>query len=122
MSNLSKILFSRRKNRNRFSIRKKSSLNHRLVVFRSNSNIYAQLIDDATGNTLLAVSSLDKNLKKTLNNKGGNIKAASLIGGHIAKQAIEKGIKKVFFDRGGYIYHGRVKALAESAREVGLKF
>ena len=122
MSQKSKLLFSRRKERNRFSIKKKSSLDHRLVVYRSNANIYVQLIDDKTGNTLIALSSLDKELKNSMKNNGGNIKAASAIGEAIAKKVIDKGIKKVFFDRGGYIYHGRVKALAESARKAGLQF
>ena len=123
MSNKSRLLFTRRKSRNRFSIKKKSSLSHRLVVFRSNANMYAQLIDDNKGNTLLTVSTLNKDVKKSIsNNNGGNIKAASVIGDIIAKKALDKGIKEVFFDRGGYIYHGRVKALAESARKSGLKF
>ena len=122
MSQKSKLLFSRRKERNRFSIKKKSSLVHRLVVYRSNANIYVQLIDDNTGKTLIALSSLDKELRSSMKNNGGNIKAASTIGDAIAKKAIDKGIKKVFFDRGGYIYHGRVKALADSARKAGLQF
>ena len=123
MSNKSRLLFTRRKSRNRFSIKKKSSLSHRLVVFRSNANMYAQLIDDNKGNTLLTVSTLNKDVKKSIsNNNGGNIKAASVIGDIIAKKALDKGIKEVFFDRGGYIYHGRVNALAESARKTGLKF
>ena len=122
MSEKSKLLFSRRKIRNRFSIRSKSSLKHRLVVFRSNANIYAQVIDDSTGHTLVAFSSLKKDIKKSINGNGGNVKAADIIGETIAKKALEKGIKKVFFDRSGYIYHGRVKALAESARKAGLVF
>ena len=121
MSNKSRLLFTRRKSRNRFSIKKKSNLNHRLVVFRSNANIYAQLIDDNNGYTLLTVSTLDKEIKKSVSDNGGNIKAASVIGDAIAKKALDKGIKEVFFDRGGYIYHGRVKALAEAARKSGLK-
>ena len=90
----------------------------RLNVFRSLTNIYAQVIDDEKGITLAAASSKDKDFK----GKGGNIAAAKLVGAAIAKKSIEKGIKTVVFDRGGYIYHGRVAALAEAAREAGLEF
>jgi large subunit ribosomal protein L18 len=90
----------------------------RLSVFKSEKNIYAQVIDDINGVTLVAASSLDKDFSA----KGGNKEGAKLVGETIAKRAIEKGIDKVVFDRGGYIYHGRVKELAEAAREVGLKF
>ncbi len=91
----------------------------RFNVFRSLSNIYAQIIDDVTGSTLVAASTLDKALKA---NYGGNIEAAKAVGKAIAEKAVAKGIKNVVFDRGGYIYHGRVKALAEAAREAGLEF
>lgn|SRR5690554_177207 len=91
----------------------------RLNVFRSNKHIYAQLIDDTTSVTLASASSLDKELK--LEN-GGNKEAAKQVGTLIAKQALEKGYETVVFDRGGYLYHGRVKDLADSAREAGLKF
>jgi large subunit ribosomal protein L18 len=91
----------------------------RLCVFRSNANIEAQIIDDVKGVTLVSASSLDKELK--LNN-GGNIEAAKAVGTAVAKKALEKGIQTVVFDRGGYVYHGRVAALAEAAREAGLKF
>jgi large subunit ribosomal protein L18 len=90
----------------------------RLNVFRSLSNIYAQVIDDINGVTIVAASSQDKEFK----NYGGNVEAAKAIGESIAKRALEKGVKEVVFDRGGYIYHGRVAALAEAAREAGLKF
>lgn len=93
----------------------------RLCVFRSNSNIYAQVIDDLKGNTLVAASSQDSVIKSKLAN-GGNKEAAKEVGKLIAERAIEKGIKAVVFDRGGYIYHGRVKELAEGAREAGLEF
>jgi large subunit ribosomal protein L18 len=93
----------------------------RLCVFRSNSNIYAQVIDDLKGNTLVAASSLDSVIKSKLEN-GGNKEAAKEVGKLIAERAIEKGIKAVVFDRGGFIYHGRVKELAEGAREAGLEF
>ena len=91
----------------------------RLNVFRSNSNIFAKIIDDEEGKTLVAASSLDKDLK--LKN-GSNIEAASKVGEKIAKLAVKAKIKKVVFDRGGYLYHGRVEALANAARENGLEF
>ncbi len=122
MSAKSQKLFLRRKNRNRFSLKVRSTIDHRLSIFRSNSNIYVQLIDDKNGKTILASSSLDKDIKKITKNNGGNIKAAELVGVNIAIKAKKKGISKVCFDRGGYIYHGRVKALAESARKEGLNF
>jgi large subunit ribosomal protein L18 len=93
----------------------------RLCVFRSSKHIYAQIIDDQKGVTLVAASTLDKEMK----DKGGysgNVEAAKQIGGIIGKKAAQKGIKKVVFDRGGYLYHGRVKALANAARESGLEF
>ncbi|WP_110955705.1 50S ribosomal protein L18 [Anaerosinus massiliensis] len=90
----------------------------RLNVFRSLSNIYAQIIDDVNGVTLVAASSKDKEFTTY----GGNIEAAKAVGAAVAKRAVEKGITEVIFDRGGYIYHGRVAALAEAAREAGLKF
>ena len=90
----------------------------RLCVFRSNTNIYAQIIDDEKGSTLVSASSLDKELKL----KSLNIEAASKVGESLAKKAKKAGIKCVVFDRGGYKYHGRVKALAEAARENGLEF
>ena len=93
----------------------------RLAVFRSNKHIYAQIIDDARGATLTAASSLDADAKKDLKN-GGNVAAAKTVGKLIAQRARAKGIEAVLFDRGGYLYHGRVKALAEAAREAGLKF
>lgn len=89
----------------------------RLNVFRSAKHIYAQIIDDVAGTTLCAASSMDKGFEIY----GGNIEAATEVGKNIAKAAIEKGITEVVFDRGGYLYHGRVKALAEGAREGGLK-
>ena len=91
----------------------------RLNVFRSNTNIYAQIIDDKSGKTLCSASSLDKELKLT---NGSNIEAAKAVGALIAKKALAAKIETVVFDRGGYLYHGRVKALAEAAREAGLKF
>ena len=93
----------------------------RLCVFRSNKHIYAQIIDDAKGATLTAASTLDADAKGQVKN-GGNIAAAKAVGKIVAERALQKGISAVLFDRGGYIYHGRVKALAEAAREAGLKF
>ena len=90
----------------------------RLCVFRSESNIYAQIIDDVAGNTLVSASTVEK----AFEGNGGNCEAAKKIGAAIAERALQKGIEEVVFDRGGNIYHGRVKALAEGAREGGLKF
>lgn len=90
----------------------------RLAVFRSVSHIYAQVIDDNAGHTLVAAASTEK----TLTGKGGNVEGAKLIGRTVAERAKEKGIKRVVFDRGGYLYHGRIKALADAAREAGLEF
>jgi large subunit ribosomal protein L18 len=89
----------------------------RLNVYRSLNHIYAQIIDDAKGETLLSASSLAAKAKT-----GGNVAAAKEVGKLVAERAIEKGIKRVVFDRGGYLYHGRVKALADAAREAGLEF
>lgn len=89
----------------------------RLSVFRSNANIHAQIIDDAKGATLVSCSSVELKLAN-----GGNVEAATAIGTEIAKRALANGIETVVFDRGGYVYHGRVKAVAEAAREAGLKF
>ena len=90
----------------------------RLCVYRSNTNLYAQIIDDVAGNTIVSCSTLDKDVKT----KHANKEAAKEVGALVAKKAIEKNIKTVVFDRGGYIYHGVVKELAEAAREAGLEF
>jgi large subunit ribosomal protein L18 len=90
----------------------------RLSIYRSNAEVYAQLIDDVNGVTLLAASSKDKDFTRT----GNKVEQSKAVGTAVAKKAIEKGITEVVFDRGGYLYHGRVKALAEGAREGGLKF
>jgi len=94
----------------------------RLSIFRSTKHIYAQVIDDVTAQTLVAVSSLSKEVRPQLQGKGGNKEGAALIGGFIAKRALEKGIKRVVFDRSGFLYHGRIKALADAARLNGLEF
>ena len=93
----------------------------RLAVFRSNNHMYAQIIDDTVGNTLVAASTLQKDVKAELE-KTNNVDAAAFLGTVIAKKALEKGITTVVFDRGGFIYQGKVKALAEAAREAGLDF
>ncbi len=93
----------------------------RLAVFRSNNHMYAQIIDDTVGNTLVAASTLEKSVKAELE-KTNNVDAAAYLGSVIAKRAMEKGISTVVFDRGGFIYQGKVKALAEAAREAGLEF
>ena len=104
--------------RNRFS---GTAERPRLAVFRSNNHMYAQIIDDTVGNTLVAASTLEKDVKAELE-KTNNVEAAAYLGTVIAKRAIEKGIEEVVFDRGGFIYHGKIAALAEAAREAGLKF
>jgi large subunit ribosomal protein L18 len=109
---------ARRAQRNRTRLRQLANGRPRLSVFRSDKNIYAQIIDDAQGVTLAAASSLEGD-KKT---KGSDKDAAARVGALVAQRAIEKGVKDVVFDRGGYIYHGRVKALADAAREAGLNF
>ena len=106
------------KTRNRFS---GTAERPRLSVFRSNNHMYAQIIDDTVGNTLVSASTVEKEIKKELE-KTNNVDAAAYIGQVIAKRAIDKGIKNVVFDRGGFIYQGKVKALAEAAREAGLEF
>ena len=93
----------------------------RLAVFRSNNHMYAQIIDDTVGNTLVSASTLQKDVKANLE-KTNNVDAAAYLGTVIAKRALEKGINTVVFDRGGFIYQGKVKALADAAREAGLKF
>lgn len=117
----SKSLFLRRKQRVRNRLRTVSGGRLRLSVFRSSKHIYAQVIDDAKGETLVAASSIDKTLKDGLKT-GADIAAAVAVGKLLATRASEKGITTVVFDRGGYLFHGRVKALADAAREGGLSF
>src|ERR1044071_4850892 len=114
-------LFKRRQTRVRTSIRKNAVGRPRLSVFRSSLHIYAQIIDDVSGVTVAAASTIDKELKGKLKT-GANLDAAKEVGKLIASRAVAKGIKAVVFDRGGYIYHGRIKALADAAREGGLAF
>ena len=104
--------------RNRFS---GTAERPRLAVFRSNNHMYAQIIDDTVGNTLVSASTLEKEIKAELE-KTNNVDAAAYLGTVIGKRAVEKGIKEVVFDRGGFIYQGKIAALAEAAREAGLEF
>ena len=113
---------SSRRQRIRYNIRKKVSgqtARPRLSVFRSNSDIYAQLIDDVKGNTIASASSRDKDIAAQA---GTRIEKSKLVGAAIARKAVELGLKEVVFDRSGYLYHGRVKSLADGAREGGLQF
>ena len=107
-----------RRLRNRFS---GTAERPRLAVFRSNNHMYAQIIDDTVGNTLVSASTLEKDVKAELE-KTNNVEAAAKLGTVIAKKALDKGINTVVFDRGGFIYQGKVKALADAAREAGLEF
>jgi large subunit ribosomal protein L18 len=105
----------------RRNVRRAGGKRARLSVFRSSKHIYAQVIDDADGQTLASASSLEKDMRGNLKT-GANIEAAKAVGKRLAERAAAKGIKEVVFDRGGYLYHGRVKALADAAREGGLDF
>jgi large subunit ribosomal protein L18 len=116
-----KDLFARRKRRLRAQIRRKAVGRPRLTVFRSSKHIYAQVIDDAKGATVAAASTIDKGLHGKLKT-GADIGAAKEVGKLIAERAIAAGVKEVVFDRGAYLFHGRVKALADAAREGGLQF
>lgn len=117
----SKALFARRQERVRIQIRKKAVGRVRLSVFRSGQHIYAQLIDDAKGVTLASASSLDKDIKSAVKSTS-TVEAAKAVGASIAKKAKTAKVELVVFDRGGYLFHGRVKALADAARENGLAF
>ena len=114
-------LFARRQRRTRYALRQAAGGRPRLSVFRSGKHIYAQVIDDLKGLTLAAASSLDKDVKGKLKT-GADKGAATEVGKLIAQRAIAAGVKEVVFDRGGYIYHGRIAALATAAREGGLSF
>lgn len=117
----SKQLHDRRKERVRYQLRKRAAGRPRLSVFRSSKNIYAQIIDDTKGVTLVAASSIEADLKGNLKT-GADKDAAAKVGTLVAERAVAAGIKDVVFDRGGYRFHGRVKALADAAREAGLSF
>jgi large subunit ribosomal protein L18 len=114
-------LRDRRRQRLRYQLRQKSHGRPRLSVFRAEQNIYAQVIDDAAGHTLAAASTLDKSLREALKT-GANKEAAAAVGKLLAERALAAGVTQVVFDRGSYLYHGRVKALADAAREGGLDF
>ena len=94
----------------------------RLIVHRSHANLYVQFIDDTVSHTILSLSTNDSSFKKEFVAKGGNVEAAKKMGAYIVREASKKDIKKIVFDRGGYLYHGRIKALANAAREAGLQF
>ena len=117
----SKQLSERRSSRTRGKLRRRMNGRARLSIFRSGRHIYAQIIDDAQGSTLTSASSLDKDLRSKFKN-GGTLSSAGEVGKLIAARARDLGVAEVIFDRGPYLYHGRVKALAEAAREAGLTF
>ncbi|HUK58971.1 MAG TPA: 50S ribosomal protein L18 [Stellaceae bacterium] len=121
MASKSKALFVRRRRRVRHRVELSARGRLRLSVFRSSQHIYAQVIDDAKAETVAAASSLDKSLREQVKS-GANKAAAALVGKLIAERAAAAGVTAVIFDRGGYLFHGRVKALADAAREGGLKF
>jgi large subunit ribosomal protein L18 len=116
-----KQLKQRRAERNRYQITQKANGRLRLSVYRSGKHIYAQIIDDKAGKTLIAASTVEKDLRGK-GKTGANKDAAKTVGQLVAERAIKAGIKEVVFDRGGFLYHGRVKQLAEAAREAGLSF
>ena len=121
--NVQELIQARRERRQR-RVRKRltgTAERPRLAVFRSSKHIYAQVIDDGTGHTLVAASTLDKDLKGALK-KGSDLVAAQAVGKLVAERAVQAGVTKVVFDRGGFLFHGRVKALADAAREGGLEF
>ena len=108
-----------------YRIRKKMSGTKevpRLIVHRSHSNLYVKFVDDMAHHTILSLSTNDDSFKKEFGAKGGNVESAKKMGAYIAREAFKKDIQKIVFDRGGYLYHGRIKALADGAREAGLKF
>ena len=119
--NTPRELFEKRKARVRTALKNAANGKPRLSVFRSGKHIYAQIIDDIKGTTVVSASTLDKEIRENLK-KSSTIEAASVIGKAIAERAAKSGVSEVVFDRGGYIYHGRVKALADAARAAGLRF
>jgi large subunit ribosomal protein L18 len=117
-------LFARRQKRTRYKLKKNNHGRVRLTVFRSQKHIYAQIIDDTKGVTLASASSLDPETKTVLTkpDMGADVGSAAAVGKAVAQRALKAGVKEVVFDRGGYIFHGRIKALADAAREAGLSF
>ena len=122
MTKLSRKLQTQKRHRRSRRLLIGNQARPRLSVYRSNNHIYAQVIDDNTQSTICAASTIDKELKEKSDELSSDCKSSSMVGKLLAKRALKKGIKKVIFDRGGNIYHGRVKALAEAAREEGLNF
>ena len=122
MSNLSRKQQTQKRHRRLRRHLKGTPQRPRLAVFRSNNHIYAQVIDDEAQNTLCAASTLDKDLRTSLKADGSSCDASNAVGDLVAKRALAKGIQQVVFDRGGNLYHGRVKSLADAAREAGLQF
>ena len=110
----------RRTRRNRYKLAARRNGLPRLSVFRSNNHIYAQIIDDTKRTTLVSASTMDKSMAKA--KAKGNVEAATAVGKMLAERAVSKGVEQVIFDRGGYLFHGRVKAIADAARAAGLKF
>ena len=117
--NKAKVTYERRRDRTRSSLRRKAEGRARLSVHRSSQHIYVQVIDDAQGKTLASASTMEKEMRSK---SGATVEAATAVGKLVAERALAAGIKEVVFDRGGFVYHGRVKALAEAAREAGLSF
>ncbi len=119
--NTPRKLYEKRKARVRSALKKTANGKMRLSVFRSGKHIYAQVIDDVNGVSVAAASTLEAKMREAIK-KSSNVEAASAVGKLIAEKAVKAGVKEVIFDRGGYVYHGRVKALADAAREAGLQF
>ncbi|MBO5442835.1 MAG: 50S ribosomal protein L18 [Alphaproteobacteria bacterium] len=119
--NTPRDLFNKRKARVRTALKNAANGKPRLSVFRSGKHIYAQIIDDAKSSTIVSASTLEKEIRENVK-KASTVEAASFIGKVVAERAVKSGVSEVVFDRGGYIYHGRVKALADAARAAGLKF
>ena len=119
--NTPRELLNKRKARVRIALKKAANGKPRLSVFRSGKHIYAQVIDDTKGATVVSASTLDKEIRDSIK-KSSTVEAAGFVGKVVAERAVKAGVSEVVFDRGGYIYHGRVKALADAAREAGLKF
>ncbi len=119
--NTPRDLFNKRKARVRTALKNAANGKPRLSVFRSGKHIYAQIIDDAKSSTIVSASTLEKEIRENVK-KASTVEAASFIGKIVAERAVKSGVSEVVFDRGGYIYHGRVKALADAARAAGLKF
>lgn len=119
--NTPRDLFNKRKARVRTALKNAANGKPRLSVFRSGKHIYAQIIDDAKSSTIVSASTLEKEIRENVK-KASTVEAASFIGKVVAERAVKFGVSEVVFDRGGYIYHGRVKALADAARAAGLKF